>query len=190
MSTWPAHIQGMKPDHRPAGSPAGSGGEFTERPRQRTDIPLGAKPSVGDLIDPSAELASRRLTSVPAPVLCFASPGAVAYIKVGHAPSNTYIWRAQALSNVYRRVVLGPDDVVSDLPGGRFVTINGSRWHARFAANEKHLFERGSATPDPLPSSGTLLPDDAWKADPGIVRAFDRIPEGVTRFGAMDLLLD
>ncbi len=75
----------------------------------------------------------------------YSAEGETFRIRLGTAPSNTYVGSSRALAGVYGEVTLGPDDEVMDLPGGMFVAIAdaGVMYRARYLEPKRHLFERG-----------------------------------------------
>jgi len=70
--------------------------------------------------------------------------GETAYLKLGHAESNTYVGSSNVLSNVVQAYVLTDDDIVCDLVGGIFVYVASvdTLYGAVFEANPKHPFEK------------------------------------------------
>lgn len=128
--------------------------------------------------------------------LHWTSPGSEVHVVVGQFLSNTYVGGSQAYGNVYRKVVLGDDDRVLDLPEGRFVytAADGKVRAARFTPTERHLFEHGMRPPDLPPENGWEVPDVPVDdlGERASIEFFDLagLHRSGQRFGTMDYLID
>lgn len=120
----------------------------------------------------------------------YRAPGATAYIEVAIFPSNTWVGASRAYGRVFRPIVLTAADTILDLCGGMFVATEGVVYHALFAPQTRHIFERGGPVANPLP-------DDRVEIEGMPFHQYGQRHKSVTlpeetirwpRFGAMDVL--